>query len=76
MANDFKVTDLQLFLDTHPTDQNAIKAYNEARKCAKKAREKYVAEFGPLCKLCDCDCDGYVWTSNVWPWQTEFNTGN
>lgn len=72
MEHDFLVTDLQLFLDTHPDDAQAVKAFNDAVKQASEARERYERVFGPLSKLSGSPADTYTWMTPEWPWQVEY----
>ena len=43
---DFMAVDLQLFLNTHPTDTEAIALYNKVIKAADIIRAKYEKEYG------------------------------
>ena len=72
---DFMTVDLGLFLDTHPTDEEAIKLYNKIIRAADSVRAKYEKEAGPVCSfssLAKCD-NAFEWIENPWPWESEFN---
>lgn len=56
-ALDFAVTELNLYLDTHPQDQEALGLYASYIKLAKEGREKYTAKYG-------------LWTARSWFWRT------
>ena len=67
----FVLDDVQLFLDTHPCDKDALEffeKYTEMRQCALKEYAKY---YGPLTidsldtDLCEC----WNWINEPWPWQ-------
>ena len=44
----FMVNDLTLYLDTHPTDQEALKAFSEASKKRRELMEICADQFEPL----------------------------
>ncbi len=48
----FVVIELSLYLDTHPTDQNALKYFNHYNRLANQARQEYSAKFTPLTISC------------------------
>ena len=45
---DFMAVDMQLFLDTHPDDTNAIAKYNSIIREADNLRAQYEKSVGPL----------------------------
>jgi len=72
---DFMAVDLQLFLNTHTTDTEAIALYNKVIKAADIIRAKYEKEYGPLCSfrsVSRCD-NAWQWVENPWPWENEYN---
>ena len=44
----FAVNDVQLFLDTHPTDTNALAYFHEYSKLRNQALKEYSKYYGPL----------------------------
>ena len=44
----FYMTDLQLYLDTHPCDTKAIRMYEEATKNARACVDAFESRFYPL----------------------------
>jgi len=68
MAADFTVIDLNLYLDTHPYDQNAINLYNSSVQRSKMLRDAYERNFGPLTPLSFSRCP-YQWIEPPWPWE-------
>lgn len=63
MELDFISLDLGLYLNTHPNNKAAIKAYNEAVTAASTLREKYEEAYGGLCSFrsyCDNE-DKWLW---------------
>ena len=63
---DFLLVDLKLYLDTHPTDRNALDYYKHYAKVLKELREEYVSCFGPLFAE-DANCEKH------WEWSNEPN---
>jgi len=50
----FTVTDLGLYLDTHPLDGNAMDVYNQAIARRKQLMKNYADQFEPLTMDCIC----------------------
>ncbi len=63
---DFLLVDVKLYLDTHPTDRNALDYYRHYENLLHQLREAYVAKFGPLFAT-DSGCD------KAWEWAMEPN---
>lgn len=82
---DFMALDLHLYLNTHPTDIDALEMYNDCVAGANVAREKYESEFGPLTAFRSEGCinaehtgeydetGSWAWANCQWPWQADFN---
>jgi len=65
----FALDDIKLFLDTHPCDVGALKAYEEYKKIRKVAWMEYTREYGPLSAY-DVDvCNQWSWIEKPWPWE-------
>lgn len=63
--------DLNLYLDTHPYDEEAMEAfckYNEMLQMAVKEYEKY---YGPLRVSHAKPENKWTWALTPWPWQKE-----
>ncbi len=64
----FEADELRLFLDTHPQQQEALKAY---RAAAGQVRQIQAGLPDPVCAL-DAGKGGcWDWTSTPWPWEME-----
>jgi len=50
----FMLDDLRLFLDTHPTNQQAMESFSTAMKKRKQLLNRYAEEFEPLTVDCVC----------------------
>lgn len=72
-ALDFKAVDLQLYLDTHPTDMEALEMYNDTVEKADALRLEYEKCYGPLYSFRSLGGDKYRWLDNPWPWENKFN---
>ena len=63
----FCVTDLKLYLDTHPDDRTALAMFKEAAKNYKNCVDTFESRFYPLfATSADCD-DNWEWLMGVWP---------
>ena len=69
MALDFAVKELNLYLDTHANDQEALDLYASYIKMAKEGRAKYLAQYGPLNSDDLTPEGGYAWLNDPWPWE-------
>ncbi len=67
----FVVIELSLYLDTHPTDQNALKYFNHYNRLANQARQEYSAKYTPLTISCAdvSACDDWKWALAPMPWE-------
>ena len=63
----FMMHDMNLYLDIHPTDKEALNKFNEYRNKANELMMKYERKYGPL-MVSDSDVNkSFNWVSN-WPW--------
>ncbi|OMF19243.1 spore coat protein CotJB [Paenibacillus sp. FSL H8-0548] len=69
-AIDFVLVELNLYLDTHPTDVNAIQQYNQFAQVRQQVAHNYESRYGPL-KHFGQSLSGVPWSWNdtPWPWQ-------
>lgn len=70
---DFMAVDLQLYLNTHPHDMEALEKYNSVIQNADKARMLYEKKYGPLCSFRSMGQPGWPWIDEPWPWAEDFN---
>ena len=66
----FAALDLQLFLDTHPNDENTIEKMSMFKKQAAQIKAEYENEFGPLQKNITGG-NNWTWINGPWPWESE-----
>lgn len=69
----FAVNDLNLYLDTHPLDQEALAMFGDAMKKRKQLLESYAKEYEPLTMDCVCpDTNNETGTYTKYPGQKHF----
>lgn len=72
MALDFVLTDLQLFLDTHPYECNAITKYNDTVNKKNTLKMEYQKKYGPLVANCTESKCPWQWINSPWPWSAYY----
>jgi len=70
---DFMALDLHLYLNTHPTDTEALDMYNDCIHSSNIARKRYETNFGPLVAFRSEGQENWKWNECPWPWQKSFN---
>ena len=67
----FVVSDMLLYLDTHPNDQKALDYCMEHITMRKHALKEYARLYGPLTidTADDAASDSWVWVTTPWPWE-------
>ncbi|GHU51435.1 hypothetical protein AGMMS49975_04800 [Clostridia bacterium] len=66
---DFMTTDIGLYINTHPNDEDAIKTYNEFVTEAKAVREEYENKNGPLVPSRSYIKSANIKGLNFFPWR-------
>lgn len=66
----FAITDVDLFLDTHPGDAAMLKKREEYSDLLLPLVKEYEEKFGPLTKA-ENDSNTWCWVKDPWPWDTE-----
>jgi spore coat protein JB len=68
---DFMLIELNLFLDTHPGDRQAIAEFNQYTQQAAVLRHQYEQLYGPLTLYGRHTPVQYPWrwVEEPWPWQ-------
>lgn len=70
MAVDFVLLELNLYLDTHPQDLQAIRQYNEFAQHREQLAREYERQFGPLQNFGQSPSPSpWAWNNGPWPWQ-------
>lgn len=66
----FACTDAVLYLDTHPSDTEALSYFQEHNRIYQEAVEEYSRSYGPLTLSHARHCGDYWnWVNQPWPWQ-------
>ena len=76
MALDFMIKELNLYLDTHPDDEEAFALLKSVISLSEEGREKYVSRYGPLTVNDLKKCSKYTWLKDPWPWEYNERTGD
>ena len=67
-AQQFAAFDMQLYLDTHPWDEKALRMFNAYHTAVDEYRQEYELRYGPL--SADTVTDGsWDWIADPWPWE-------
>lgn len=70
----FGINDLTLFLDTHPTDEQALDLFSQYHQERKTLLEKFESQFGPLTVDCaNIDHSGQISTNSQYAGQKHFH---
>lgn len=64
---DFMLIDLSLYLDTHPTDIQALNIFNTIKSQSDMEKANYINNYGPL-TLGSTSKTTWNWLCNPWPW--------
>mgnify|MGYP000855895477 FL=1 len=65
----FAVVELQLYLDTHPCDANALSTYNCYVRQQQNLIAAYERMYGPLRSNTSQSCYPWQWINEPWPWE-------
>lgn len=69
---EFTALELNLYLDTHPEDQEALKRFNEASSHLVGAIRMYEERYGPLLNYGlsgPVHDNEWPWINDPWPWE-------
>jgi len=74
-ALDFMLVELNLFLNTHPNDQQALARFYATLSQAQMLRRTYEGMYGPLTVTYTnaVNEQQWQWICKPWPWQYDFN---
>lgn len=67
----FLVKDAQLFLDTHPSDEQALSFFDYYNKLLAALTADYENKFGPLTIHGVNATNEWSWINEPWPWEKE-----
>jgi spore coat protein JB len=67
---DFALVDLTLYLDTHPTDYQAIQQFNQLSQKRKQLKKQFESSYGPMQQYGNSYSSyPWNWDDSPWPWQ-------
>ncbi len=64
----FALDDVSLYLDTHPTDREAMNYYQYVKKMNQEAVYAYEQAYGPL-MINQVTSNNWSWIKSPWPWE-------
>ena len=68
---DFFAYDLQLYLNTHPRCESALKLYVKTVEESKKLKAEFEEKYGPLTATSTPATIPWQWSKNPWTWEKE-----
>ncbi|MFT8316879.1 MAG: spore coat protein CotJB [Sporolactobacillus sp.] len=69
-AIDFTLVELNLYLDTHPDDLEALKQFNTTAQKSEELRDQFEKKYGPLRGFGHSySTFPFQWSKAPWPWQ-------
>ena len=72
-ALEFTCVDLNLYLDTHPMDANALADYNAQAQQLAMRKAEYAQCYGPLVNYGqETAGPSWTWICEPWPWEIEY----
>ncbi|SHH97136.1 spore coat protein CotJB [Sporanaerobacter acetigenes] len=72
MEVDFVVLETALYLNTHPTDERALRLHNTYSQKLKELESIYQAKYGPLTNHEMSQCP-WAYINEPWPWEFDFS---
>ncbi len=67
----FAVYEAVLFLDTHPTNKQALDYYERYKMLRQKILTEYTERFGPMTADDVRVTNEWTWATDPWPWEME-----
>lgn len=67
----FFLDDVILFLQSHPTNEAALKTYEKYKQLKRDAAREYTQSYGPLFSDDVSVTDRFTWADLPWPWERQ-----
>lgn len=67
----FVLVEINLFLNTHPTDMAALNYYHENVALLDRLNYEYATQYGPLSANDVVSSNRWTWVDQPWPWEKE-----
>ncbi len=75
-AASFATVDLQLYMDTHPDDKEALAKLNKYLDETAALTAEYTRRYGPLSPQDIYGDTSFEWVNSPWPWSRDFVEGD
>ena len=73
-AYEFTLTDVILYLDSHPNCPDGLEYYRKHKAMLEKAVAEYEKTYGPLTAMGVCDDEKkWTWATTAFPWERSEN---
>lgn len=67
---DFVLVELNLYLDTHPEDKQALAQFEQFQQRKQLVSQEFESQFGPLRGFGNSSMGSkWCWSDGPWPWQ-------
>ena len=73
---EFALVELNLFLDSHPDNQNALAYLKKIKPMHDEAVKEYTQNYGPLMAASGNYDNYFTWIEEPWPWEYQANDMN
>ncbi len=67
----FAQIELQLYLDTHPSDSRALRSFKQYQATADKLTAEFEENYGPLTPSDTYGDTSWEWVNSPWPWENQ-----
>ncbi|MBQ9096900.1 MAG: spore coat protein CotJB [Clostridia bacterium] len=67
----FVEKELNLFLDTNPTDKKALAMHKSVAEKLEDLVEEYEDDYGPLRSENNMNSERWAWMDGPWPWEKD-----
>mgnify|MGYP003397964269 CR=1 FL=1 len=64
----FALVELNIFLDTHPNNKDALNMFNAYNKKYTRQLNEYQEKYGPITAKNNYDNTDWNWINGPWPW--------
>ena len=66
---DFAITDLQIFLNTHPRNSEIADKLAEYQKKSAALQKQYEKKYGQITAKAEENENSWQWINSTWPWE-------